>query len=95
MTDVLNECFLIRGVTSRNKAFRPSDWAERLTGVITLFVGERRPGMHVLSTRLAMPVVEEDVRCLQVEGDLRRICPDAFEFVIRFALDNDLQVVAR
>ncbi|TDY16666.1 uncharacterized protein DUF3579 [Paraburkholderia sp. BL6665CI2N2] len=86
------EHYLIRGVTSQHTLFRPGDWAERLRGVITLFVGERCPGNHIASTPLAMPVVEQDVKCLRVARELGRICPDAFDFVMRFASDNDLTV---
>ncbi|TKC82999.1 DUF3579 domain-containing protein [Trinickia terrae] len=89
------ETFCIKGITHQGKTFRPGDWGERLMGVITLYVGERRPGLHVASTRLAMPVVEAGVKCLIVCGELRRVCPDAFDFVIRFARDNDLPVETR
>ncbi|WP_442793978.1 DUF3579 domain-containing protein [Paraburkholderia sp. HD33-4] len=84
--------YLIRGVTSQCKPFRPGDWAERLTGVVALFVAERCHGNAIASTRLAMPVVEQDIKCLRISNELRRICPDAFDFVMRFASDNDLTV---
>ncbi|HEX7909304.1 MAG TPA: DUF3579 domain-containing protein [Paraburkholderia sp.] len=86
--------FLIKGRTVSGKTFRPGDWAERLTGVITLFVGERRPGIHIACTRLVMPIVQADLKCLLVSGDLQLICPAAFEFVARFAEDNDLPMEA-
>ncbi|MFB9127373.1 DUF3579 domain-containing protein [Paraburkholderia dipogonis] len=92
MTDDGIHHYVIRGVTSQHKLFRPGDWAERLTGVITLFVGERAPGIHITCTRFAMPVVEHDVKCLRVAHELQRVCPDAFDFVMRFARDNDLAV---
>ncbi len=95
MTDDGIECYLIRGVTSQCRLFRPGDWAERLAGVITLFVGERGPGIHLACTRLAMPVVEQDLKCLRIAHELRRVCPDAFDFVMRFARDNDLAVDIR
>ncbi|MBB5425969.1 hypothetical protein OKW33_003548 [Paraburkholderia atlantica] len=44
------------------------------------------------STRLAMPVLEQDIKCLRISSELRRICPDGFNFVMRFASDNDLMV---
>ncbi|BCG04400.1 hypothetical protein PPGU19_089680 (plasmid) [Paraburkholderia sp. PGU19] len=83
---------LIRGITHRQREFRPGDWAERLTGVVTLFVGERRPGMHVPATRLAMPVIDGGLKSLFVADELRSVCPGAFEFVMRFAEDNDLSI---
>lgn len=87
--------YLIMGITHSQRIFRPGDWPERLTGVITLFVGERRPGIHVACTRLAMPIVEEGTRCLFVSEELRLVCADAFDFVMRFASDNDLPVHTR
>ncbi|USU14619.1 DUF3579 domain-containing protein [Paraburkholderia fungorum] len=90
-----SEHYLISGLTHHRTVFRPGDWAERLMGVIILFVGERRPGIHVAATRLAMPVVDAGVKCLIVSGELWSVCPEAFDFVIRFADDNDLPVEVR
>lgn len=87
---------LIRGVTRAQKTFRPSDWPERLAGVITLFVGERRPGYPCALSRLAMPVVDGGgVKCLFVSDELRDVCADAFDFATQFAADNDLPVELR
>jgi hypothetical protein len=85
----------IIGTTRSGKPFRPGDWAERLAGVIALFVKERRPGGSVASTWLAVPFVYGGVKCLGVSAELADICPEAFEFVMRFAADNDLAVEAR
>jgi hypothetical protein len=84
----------IVGITRGGDVFRPGDWAERLAGVIALFVKERRPGSVAASTWLAVPLVEEGVRCLSVSGELAEICPEAFEFIMRFANDNELPVRA-
>lgn len=89
------EGYLIKGITHHGKIFRPGDWGERLTGVITLFVGERRPGIHIAYTRLAMPIIDGGLKCVFVSDELRSVCPGAFEFVMRFADDNDLLVEAR
>ena len=83
---------LIVGVTRAGKPFRPGDWAARLAGVIALFVKERRPRSSIASTWLAVPLVEGGARCLNVSGELAQVCPEAFEFVRRFAKDNDLTV---
>lgn len=83
---------LIVGLTHGGKTFRPGDWAERLAGVIALFVKEKRPGRNPASTWLAVPFVDEGIRCLTVSGELAEICPEAFEFVMRFAADNELPV---
>ncbi|AOK57147.1 DUF3579 domain-containing protein [Burkholderia stagnalis] len=87
--------YLIRGITHAQKTFRPGDWPERLAGVITLFVGEKRPGFPSALTRLATPVVDSGAKCLLVSHELQAVCPDAFAFVMQFARDNDLPVDAR
>ncbi|SOF01779.1 Protein of unknown function [Burkholderia sp. OK233] len=51
--------------------------------------------MNLVLTRLAMSVVEASVKRLTVAGEMRCACPDAFDFVVRFARDNDLPVEAR
>lgn len=84
----------IAGVTRDGKPFRPGDWADRLAGVITLFVKEKRPGSGVAATWLAVPFVKGGVRCLSVSPQLAQVCPEAFDFLMRFARDNDLVVEA-
>ena len=87
-----NPGHLIVGITHGGKTFRPGDWAERLAGVISLFVKEKRPGRDLSSTWLAVPFVDDGIKCLTVSGELADICPEAFEFVMRFAADNALPV---
>jgi hypothetical protein len=84
----------IAGLTRDGKPFRPGDWAERLAGVIALFVKEKRPGSSVAATWLAVPFVKGGVRCLSVSPRLAQDCPEAFDFVMRFAHDNELVVEA-
>ncbi|MBB5507998.1 hypothetical protein HDG35_004276 [Paraburkholderia sp. JPY681] len=36
--------------------------------------------------------MEQDIKCLCISNELRRICPHGFDFVMRFASDNDLMV---
>ncbi|KVC48830.1 DUF3579 domain-containing protein [Burkholderia diffusa] len=87
--------FIVRGITHARKTFRPSDWPERLAGVITLFVGEKQPNCRSALTRLATPLVVDGAKCLLVSRELQVVCPDAFEFAMQFARDNDLPVDAR
>jgi len=94
MSETSAKRYLIGGVTHQGKLFRPGDWAERLVGVVTLFVGERRPGIHIASTKLAMPIVNNGIKCMIVAAEMRQICPDAFHFVMNFAISNDLTVDA-
>lgn len=87
--------FFVHGVTSDGRTFRPSDWAERLAGVLSCY----RPG-GMVSGRDAFigyspyvrPMVIGGVKCVLVDERLRDIERMAFDFVMNFAKDNDLPV---
>jgi hypothetical protein len=80
--------FIIQGVTLDGKPFRPSDWAERLCGVMSAFGGDHRmqysPYVH--------PVTAAGVRCVVVDVRLEEIEPMAYRFLLSFAKDNELKV---
>jgi hypothetical protein len=80
--------FVIRGVTLDGRPFRPSDWAERLCGVMAAFGGDNRmqysPFVH--------PVTAAGVRCVVVDVRLEQLEPMAYRFLLNFAKDNELQV---
>jgi hypothetical protein len=88
---------VIRGVTHNGRTFRPSDWAERLAGAMSSF----RPGGatagiadHIGYSPYCVPRVVEGVKSVLVDEALRDIEPMAWDFVMNFARDNDLEVVA-
>jgi len=80
--------FVIRGVTLDGRAFRPSDWAERLCGVMAAFGGDHR--MHY--SPFVHPVSAAGVRCVVVDVRLEQLEPMAYRFLVSFAKDNELQV---
>ena len=85
--------FLIQGVTSDGRAFRPSDWADRLAGVMSQFrPGGAQPGSHLSYSPWCVPTVINGIKCVIVHLDLREAEPMAWDFVMGFARDNDLQV---
>jgi hypothetical protein len=88
--------FFIRGITSDGKPFRPSDWAERLCGVMSCFrpQGSGGPNAHLQYSPYVRPTVLDGVKSVVVDEELRKIEPLAYHFVVDFAKDNDLQVVS-
>jgi hypothetical protein len=87
--------FIIQGVTSDGKPFRPSDWAERLCGVMACFrpEGSGGPNAHLQYSPYVRPTVLNGVKSVVVDEAIREIEPLAYHFVMDFAKDNDLQVV--
>ena len=83
----------IRGITRDGRTFRPSDWAERLAGVMSSFrPGGAKPGSHLSYSPWCIPTTLNGVKCVVVNSDLRDHEPMAWDFVINFARDNNLQV---
>ncbi|MGV3654300.1 MAG: DUF3579 domain-containing protein [Noviherbaspirillum sp.] len=87
--------FFIQGITSKGKPFRPSDWAERLCGVMSQF----RPGgsmvrdAHLRYSPYVRPTMLEGIKAVVVNEKLRELEPLAYHFVLDFAKDNDLRIV--
>lgn len=81
---------LIRGVTHSGQLFRPSDWADRLAGVMATFGLDSRinysPYVH--------PLTADGVKCLAVDRQLEDVDREAWHFLMGFARDNDLRVDA-
>ena len=83
----------IQGITRDGKTFRPSDWAERLAGVMSQFrPGGAQPGSHLSYSPWCIPTVINGVKCVVVNRELRDFEPMAWDFVLHFARDNELQV---
>jgi hypothetical protein len=95
MSDPLVKEIFILGLTQSGRIFRPSDWAERLAGVMSPF----RPGgaqnrFHPASySPWCLPTTLNGTKCVVVHTDLRNAEPMAYDFVMNFARDNDLQTV--
>lgn len=87
--------FFIQGVTSDGRQFRPSDWAERLCGVMSCFrpEGSGGPNAHLSYSPYVRPTVLDGVKSVVVNEELRAVEPLAYHFVVDFAKDNDLQIV--
>lgn len=87
--------FFIQGITSDGKPFRPSDWAERLCGVMACFreEGSGGPNAHLQYSKYVRPTMIEGIKSVVVSAQLRSIEPLAYHFVLNFAKDNDLRVV--
>jgi hypothetical protein len=87
--------FIIMGLTHDGRQFRPSDWAERLCGVMSRF---RPPGVvgrnaHLQYSPYVFPTLINGVRSVVVNGALRQLEPLAYHFVLNFAKDNNLQII--
>ena len=80
--------FLIKGVTIGEEPFRPSDWAERLCGVMSAFGSDGR----MRYSPYVRPITSAGMKCVVVDVRLKEVEPMAYSFLLNFAKDNELQV---
>ena len=80
--------FVIQGTTEDGKPFRPSDWAERLCGVMAAFGSDQ----HLAYSPYVHPITSNGIRCVVVDMRLEALAPMAYRFLLSFAKDNELQV---
>lgn len=82
---------IIHGKTLEGQRFRPSDWAERLAGVLSQF----RPAGSIANplsySPYAMPRTLDGLPCVMIDHRLRQLEPLAWKFACDFADNNHLQ----
>jgi len=83
----------ILGITHGGRVFRPSDWAERLAGVMSQFrPGSAKATSHISYSPWCVPSTLNGVKCVVVSEALRAHNVMAWDFCMNFARDNELQL---
>ena len=87
--------FFIQGITQNGRPFRPSDWADRLCGIMSRFHPDAEPGFdrHLRYSPYVKPGLIEGVRSVLVDARIHDLEPLAYLFLRDFARDNDLRVI--
>ncbi|BBP04122.1 hypothetical protein TPL01_31010 [Sulfuriferula plumbiphila] len=89
MSEPSNNELIIQGLTTSGRAFRPSDWAERLSSVLSTFGEDHR----MTYSPYVRPMTLDGVKCVVVDKQLQHEQPAAFSFLMSFARENDLKVL--
>ena len=79
---------IIKGLTLNGQQFRPSDWSDRLCGVMSAFGADEQLRYSPLVT----PALRDGLRCVIVRRELAALEPRLFRFFLSFAVDNELQI---
>lgn len=79
---------IIEGVTESGRTFRPSDWAERMSGTLSTFGRDHR--IHY--SPLLHPTMINGIRCVVVDPVLEQQYPELFAYVMSWAHNNHLKV---
>ena len=84
-----NTSFFIVGLTREGTKFRPSDWAERLCGLLSVMDDQKK----MKYSRYVSPMHHNGEKVVFVDGRLYDSEPMAYRFLLNFAKDNELQRV--
>lgn len=88
MTNLENKTIVIEGVTSQGKTFRPSDWAERMSGSLAGFKNSR-----IYYSPLLQPSINsEGYNCVVLDPKLKQSNPQVYQSIMDFAKANNLRI---
>ena len=79
---------VIEGVTDQGQPFRPSDWAERMSGTLASFKNRR-----IYYSPLLQPSVNsEGYKCILLDPTLKESSPQIYQAILEFAKANNLKI---
>ena len=85
----MNAEIIIEGNTREGKAFRPSDWVDRMCSTYATFGEDRK----LKYSPYLKPKVVNGVRCLAVDLKLKTVNPDGYAQLMHFADENQLNIL--
>ena len=77
------------GNTREGKAFRPSDWVDRMCSTYATFGEDRK----LKYSPYLKPKVVNGVRCLAVDLKLKTVNPEGYAQLMHFAEENNLNIL--
>lgn len=87
MNDKKKPKIIIEGVTTMGEAFRPSDWAERMSEKLSTFRNHR-----ILYSPLLQPIMKDGYKCVMLDPKLKQSNPKLYQSILEFATTNNLNI---
>jgi len=78
---------IIEGVTEEGETFRPSDWAERMSGNLSTFRNHR-----IYYSPMLQPVYKDGYKCVMLDPALKESNPTLYNSILEFARKNRLKI---
>lgn len=78
---------IIEGVTEAGEVFRPSDWAERMSGTLSTFRNQR-----IIYSPQLQPIMKEGYKCVLLDTELKKTNPELYNSIMEFARANKLKI---
>lgn len=78
---------IIEGVTESGETFRPTNWAERMSGELSTFRNHR-----ITYSPMLKPIMKDGNRCVRLDKKLKESNPQLYESIMNFARENKLRI---
>jgi|SRR3989344_8507385 len=82
-----NPRIIIEGVTESGEVFRPSNWAERMSGKLSTFKKH-----HLQYSPLLQPSTKNGYACVILDPQLKESNPELYQSILKFAKMNKLKI---
>ncbi|MDH5327748.1 MAG: DUF3579 domain-containing protein [Gammaproteobacteria bacterium] len=79
---------VIEGITQNGRKFRPSDWAERMSGALSTFGRDQR----IRYSPLLRPMTINGVKCVSVDPLLKETYPEMYTYIMSWVDNNHLNM---
>lgn len=80
---------IIEGVTEGGRKFRPSDWAERMSGALSTFGRDQR--IHY--SPMLQPLTIDGIKCVVIDPLMKDQHPEMFAYIMGWANNNKLKII--
>jgi len=87
MSDPKTKKIIIGGVTEEGERFRPSDWAERMSGNLSTFRNHR-----IYYSPLLQPSMINGYKSVMLDPALKESNPALYDSILEFARTNKLKI---
>ena len=78
---------IIEGITEAGEQFRPSDWAERMSGQLSTLRKRR-----IQYSPLLQPSMKNGHKCILLDARLQQSNPKLYQSILNFAKNNKLKI---
>lgn len=79
---------IIEGITEGGRVFRPSDWAERMSGALSTFGRDHR----IQYSPMLQPMTVNGIKCVAIDPAMKGSYPEMFSYIMRWVELNQLKV---
>lgn len=79
---------IIEGITENGKQFRPSDWAERMSGALSTFGRDQR----IQYSPMLQPTMQNGIRCISIDPHMKEQYPELFAYIMQWVSNNHLKI---